>query len=69
MHAYANLGEKQNANYVSISSSEGVCQDESPGLRKQEGRVTLKGAGAPGTGYGPRWAWPQAVSGPAAGNS
>ena len=58
MHAYANLGEKQNANYVSISSSEGVCQDESPGLRKQEGRVTLKGAGAPGTGYGPSWAWP-----------
>lgn len=68
MHAYANLGEKQNSNYVSISSSEGICQDERPGLRKQEGRVTLKGAGAPGTGYGPRWAWPQAVSGPAAGN-
>lgn len=46
MHDYANLGEMQNANYVSISNSEGVCQDESPGLRKQEGRVTLKGAGA-----------------------
>ena len=46
MYDYANLGEMQNANYVSISNSEGVCQDESPGLRKQEGRVTLKGAGA-----------------------
>lgn len=43
MHDYANLGEMQNANYVSISNSEGGCQDESPGLIKPEGWVTLKG--------------------------
>lgn len=53
---YANPGGMQNANYVSFSSSEGGCQNESPELRKQEGWVRPEETGAPGVGYGPTWA-------------
>ena len=56
VHDYANPGGMQNANYVSISSSEGGCQDESPELRKQESRVRPEETGTPGAGYGPKWA-------------
>lgn len=61
VHAYANLGEKQNANYVSISSLREFVRMRGPAWRAGEGFGHTERAGAPGTGYGPRWAWPQAV--------